>query len=409
MYRVVCVTDGVEYMIHDIHAPDEQIYDDELSEEMGKTATFNFTVLGGHPNANKIIPLLSEILIYHDDKIEFFGRSVTPQDDIYNTHVVNCVGGLSYLADSMQSPFSLDSSLRDFLKYVLDKHNRMVEKRKQFKLGVVGIAGRSASRVVESYMDTLTLLNSQLVNEYGGYLRVRQETDGRYLDYVEDYGGYNTQAVRFGENVLDISKQIDASDVITVLIPEGAAVEVSNSDGTATSQRINISSVNNGVNYIQDDDAVKRWGLIWGYVQFDEISDPALLLEEAKRYLKNKVTFPLAVEFTAIDLSYIDVNVAALELGKWTSFISDPHGVSGTYLLQKLTRHLTKPESDKVSFGSVQQGLSGTSAANSHAVNIKIEKVRSSLANEIAYKVENATKLITGGMGGYVMIGQASD
>lgn len=409
MYRVVCITDGTEYVLHDVYALEEQIFNDELSEEMGKTATFNFSILAGHPNIDKIVPLSSEILIYHNGKVDFFGRAITPQADIYNTQSVSCVGGLSYLADSMQAPFTLESSMIDFLVKVLSVHNSMVEERKRFKLGTVNVAGRITSRTVDTYTDTLTLLNNQLINEYGGYLRARQESDGRYLDYVEDYGGYNSQEVRFGENVLDISQQIDASDVITVLIPEGASVEISNSDGTTTEKRVSIATVNNDINYIRNENAISKWGLIWGYAQFDEISDPALLLAESKRYLDRKVTFPLSVEFTALDLSYVDVDIERLELGKWTQFISVSHEISGTYLLQKLTRHLSRPELDTVSFGCVQQGLSGTSASNVHAVNLKIDKVRSSLANDIAYKVENATKLITGGLGGYVVIGQAED
>ena len=124
---------------------------------------------------------------------------------------------------------------------------------------------------MESYTDTLTVLNSLLVNVYGGYLRVRQQGGIRYLDYLTNYGGINTQTVRFGENILDLTSEIDASEIITVLIPQGAET-----DGG----RVGISSVNNGKDYIEDDAAIGRWGRIWGYALFGEITDPQELLEQ---------------------------------------------------------------------------------------------------------------------------------
>lgn len=411
MYRVTVVTDGVEYMLHDFHSLDEQIYDDELSEEAGRTPTFKFTIASNHPNIDKIKPLASEIFVYRDGEVDFFGRAITPSSDIYNTHVVECVGGMSYLADSMQEPFRLTGSVRDFLVQILKVHNSMVEPRKQFQLGTVNVAGREAERSIEAYTDTISLLFNQLVDVYGGYLRVRQETNGsRYLDYVNDYGGYNTQVVRFGENVLDISRQIDATEVITVLIPEGGETEITNADGTKGSIRVDIASVNNGKKYIEDADGIARWGgRIWGHAEFQDITDPAELLKEAKKYLEKKLTFPENAEFTALDLSYVDVHTESLKVGKWTQFVSQPHDISGTYLLRKLVRHITAPQNDVVSFGGSRNTMSGTTAGNNHNVNIKIDKVKQSTSKEIQQKIENATNLITGGLGGYFVIGLADD
>ena len=163
---------------------------------------------------------------------------------------------------------------------------------------------------------------------------------------MTNYGGTNSQEVRFGENILDLSSEIDASDIATVLIPEGAEV-----DG----ERVNITSVNGGVNYIQDAQAVARWGKIWAYAQFDDITEPADLLEAAQDYLAEVTTLPRSIDLTAFDLSLTDTSIEALELGYWTIFTSQPHGLSGTYLLQKLVRHLTAPQNDKVTFGIVKK------------------------------------------------------
>ena len=294
MYRVTVETAGQEYVLHDIHSQDEQIYDDELSEEMGKTATFKFTMPPNHPHIDKIVPLSSEIRIYKDGVRIFWGRAVTPSADIYNTQTVECVGGLSYLADSLQAPFTLSGTGTTFLQQILAVHNSQVEANKQLQLGNITVSIRDTERTLEAYTDTLSVLTALLVDSYGGYLRVREDGGVRYLDYLTNYGGTNSQEVRFGENILDLSSEIDASDIATVLIPEGAEV-----DG----ERVNITSVNGGVNYIQDAQAVARWGKIWAYPQFDDITAPADLLEAAQDYLAEVTTLPRSIDLTAFDLS----------------------------------------------------------------------------------------------------------
>lgn len=400
MYRVTVETAGQEYILHDIHSQDEQIYDDELSEEMGKTATFKFTMAPNHPYIDKIVPLSSEIQIYKDGARIFWGRAVTPAADIYNTQTVECVGGLSYLADSLQAPFTLSGTGTAFLQQILAAHNSQVEANKQLQLGNITVSIRDTERTLEAYTDTLSVLTTLLVDNYGGYLRVREAGGVRYLDYLTNYGGTNSQEVRFGENILDLSSEIDASDIATVLIPEGAEV-----DG----ERVNITTVNGGVNYIQDTQAVARWGKIWAYVQFDDITEPAVLLEAAQDYLAEVTTLPRSIDLTAFDLSLTDTSIEALELGYWTNFTSQPHGLSGTYLLQKLVRHLTAPQNDKVTFGIIKNTISGQTANTDRVVYQQIEQVKQSVGKEMDEKIKNATKLITGGTGGYFVIGLNED
>lgn len=352
MYRVTVKTDGTEYLLHDPRFNDTQIYNDELSEEMGKTPTFTFDIPAGHPNADKLLPLSSEVFVYRDDEIIFYGREISPSTDLYNTRTVECVGALSYLADSMIAPFAHTGSLTAFLSAVIEKHNAMVEARKQFTLGLVTISGETGYREVTGYTDALSLLSNLIVGAYGGYLRVRLENGVQYLDYVEDYGGTNSQQVRFGENVLDLTRQIDASDVVTCLIAQGAEDE-NGSFPTVT---------------VMDDAAIAKWGKIWAQVTFDSITDAAALQAAAEAYLLKLTAMPERVEFNALDLHLADVDINALQLGYWTHFVSEPHEISGDYLLRKRTLHITAPQNDTVIFGTAEeQTLTGTSLADKKA------------------------------------------
>lgn len=352
MYRVTVRTGGTEYILHDPRFEHMQIYDDELSEEMGKTPTYHFTIPASHPNANKIQPLSSEIFVYRDDEVLFFGRDVSPSTDLYNTRTIECVGALSYLADSMIAPFTHTGALNSFLQAVISKHNAMVETRKQFTLGRVTITGETGYREVTDYTDALSLLSNLIVGAYGGYLRVRLENGTRYLDYVDNYGGTNSQQVRFGENVLDLTRQIAAEDVVTCLVAQGAEDE----DGTRPTVTV------------QDSAAIAKWGQIWAWIAFDNITDTAALQTAAAGYLTEKTHLPEQAEFNALDLHLVDVDIEALRLGYWTHFYSDVHGISGDYLLRKRTLHLTAPQNDIVTFGSdIEQTLTGTSLADKKA------------------------------------------
>lgn len=404
MYRVTVVTDGVEYVLHDIHSQEEQIYDDELIEKVGKTEVFNFTIDPTHPNIDKIKTFTSEIRIYQDKEIIFFGRSLTPQWDMYNTNTVECLGGISYLADSMQAPFEITGGIVDFIDQLLIVHNSQVTSDKQFKRGIVNVAGTFITRKSENYESTLITLVNYL-NGYNGYLRGRKVGNENYVDFISDYGGTNSQVIRFGENVLDVKKGEDANELITCLIPEGDTIDVTYEDGTTGSKTIDITSVNGGKNYIENEIGVAKWGRIMGYVQFQGITDPAILLEEATTYLASKILLPETIELNAIDISHLDTTIDAFKMGYWTRCESKFHNLSGNYLIKQMVRHLTAPENDRITLGETKSTLSSIIASNAHNVTMQIDKLKQNTSKEITQKISNASKLITGGLGGYVVIG----
>ena len=64
-----------------------------------------------------------------------------------------------------------------------------------------------------------------------GHLRIRHQAGKRYLDYIsDDTLDTNTQVVRFGINLLDFSKNIDMTELSTVIVPRGARLDIDDSD-----------------------------------------------------------------------------------------------------------------------------------------------------------------------------------
>lgn len=341
MYRVVATYNGVDYEIYNPLDPSAQIYDDEIAEEMGSTPAFSFTVPPGNIAETVIQPLATHITAYRDNVEVFSGRVISADWDLYNTMTVSCIGDMGDLADSQIAPFNHTGTAAEFLSAVISKHNALVDVSRAFTVGTVNVTGETGKRTVEDYTDALTLITNYCSGAYGGYIRVRP---GRVVDWMEDFGD-NSQVIRFGQNILDLSRQIDAADVATVLIALGPEPE----EGTRQ------------VVTAQNADGVKKWGKIY---RVEEFESDAGLQAAAQARVDALATLPESAELTALDLSVVDVSIPALTLGAWTNFYSPANGIQGRYLLYKRSLHMTAPANDTVSFGPVQQTITGTSLAD---------------------------------------------
>lgn len=404
MYRVTVKTNGVEYPLHEPRDDSGalQLIDPTLAEEVGKNQTFTFTISPLHPNKDKIVPMASEIFIYKDNTKIACCRTLDSESDFYNTGKATCEGELAFLIDSVQRPYEYTGSLYNFFVQLINTHNSEVEERKRFTVGNVTIAGTEITRSNAEYSNTMTELISQLTDINGGYLHVRYSGNTKYLDYVSDYGGINTQVIRFGENLLDLKKSVDPTKLITALIPTGATIT---SEGTDTEDAVvDIKSVNGGIDYIYDADAVAAYGWIWGSQKFEDITDPEVLLAKARAYLDNAVSIPETIELSAVDLSTIGVDVDSLHLGYWTDIISKPHGLNTRFLLSKMTIGLANPAKNSIVLGKVIPKFAAQAAKEKAQITARVNAVASNASKEINRKVENATQLITGGKGGYVVL-----
>ena len=372
----------------------------------GSAGTLSFTVPPTHPLRDQVHPLSTDFWLVKGGKRIFRGRYIGREDDFYKTGKIDCEGDLNFLVDSIQDPYDYTGGIAGFFDRMLTAHNGMVEARKQFKRGIVNVADENnyINRSNSNYSTTAEALKAKLVETHGGFLRVRHETDGNYLDYVYDYGGTNAQVIRFGQNLLDITKSVDATQIVTALIPIGAEVEYTDELGETQTRRVDITSVNDGKKYVVNQAAVDRWGMIWGTHEWEDVTLPTNLKAKAEAYLEECAALPETMELTALDLSLIDVSVDELQVGYWTQVVSGPHGVSGLYMLYEADINISDPDKSKISLGGRVSTLSGTTAKNQIEASRAVQQTAEAASEEINRKIENATTLITGGFGGYVVL-----
>lgn len=406
MYRVYVDDNGSQYPLYEPLDDEMRIFEPVLTEEPGNAGSFQFRIYAGHKNYSKLQPCTSEVILYRDKQELFRGRILKPEQDFQNMITITCEGDLTYLLDSIQRPRTISGNINIYIEQLLKVHNEQVESRKRIEIGDINIAGTNMDieRTINAYTPTLVLLR-ELPEQYGGYLRLRNRNGKKYLDYIWDYGGINQQTIRFGENLLDLNKYVDASGIITCLIPLGGETEYQDELGETQTKTVDITSVNEGKDYITaNQEILERYGRIWGTQKFEDVTSPELLLKKAQEYLKEASVLPETIEISAVDLSDTGIDIERFRIGYWTNVVSGPHGINQRYMLSQRIFNLLDPTQGSITLGREVRTLTENMNKNQVTVSDRIDKLQENTSEEINRKIDNATTLITGGFGGYVIL-----
>ena len=410
MYRINYDT----FLLHDLKVPKEHGYyliDPILKEEVNKVAELDFDISSTHPNFDKLEHLVPSIELKKNDKVIFKGRIIKEQQNMDKSKQVTCESVLAFLFDSVVRPYSFQGTPEDLFKFYVDNHNSQVDIDKQFKIGKTTGANLDANEYInrsnEGYSNTYDEIQNKLLN-IGGYFYVRYEDDGNYLDWVDDFTTENgqivsLQTIEFGENLKDITVENDASNTYSVVIPLGAEIE--NEDGTKT--RLTIASVNDGLDYLINEEALNKYGWIVAPIEdttWDDVTVPSNLKTKGQNLLDQQgVTLKSTLELNAIDLVVVDGSKASFEMYQYIRVQSTPHGISKTYLLTQKETPLTKPDNMTITLGEAKDTLTGIQMNNDKVIKevglvIKDYEVNKELINqeidEIRQEVNNNTTLI---------------
>ena len=314
-----------------------------------------------HPYLNDIVPLVSTIVCKKDDDIVFEGRAIDDGSDFYNTHTWTCESCMAYLKDTIQPPFQYSGTLRGLMEYFIDVHNEAVEEKKQFILGEVTVVDDNdyISYSNSEYSVTMDAIRDKLINTHGGYLQIRYSGGNRYLDYLAVFSLRSLQTVEFGKNLLDVKVTRDHTARASVLIPLGAIIE--QEDEEAEQKRVDITSVNEGRNYIYDEDAVSEIGWIWATEIWDDVTVPGNLLRKGNARLAELTEGITSMELTIVDESDTGADIGDIRARMYVKCLSAPHGIDGTYLCVCRDRDYLNPAGNTITIGA--SGVTLTSAA----------------------------------------------
>lgn len=349
MYRVYC--DGL--LLYHSKLENLKIVNPALELEVNKSGSFSFAVYPEHPYYGLIRKLKSIITVYQDDYLLFRGRVLDEEIGWHNERKVSCEGELAFLLDSIQRPYDFTGGVTEFLQMLLDIHNAQVDVDKQFVLGKVTVTDPN-DYIVRSdidYVTTWDVVQKKLLDLLGGYIIIRHEGGKHYLDYLSSINVLSPQKIRFGQNLLDLKRLRKGADIATVIIPLGAKLK--DAEGKDTDKRLTIESVNGGVDFVQDDDAIAQYGFIVKSTIFEDVTEPENLLTKGKAYLAKSVKLPETIELTAADLAATGQNIASFHVGTMVAAESEPHGLNQRFLISKLSMKLHEPGKDKMTLGGV--------------------------------------------------------
>lgn len=368
MYQVRCG----DNILYDARDDELTLYDMKLSLEVNKAGSLSFVIYPQHPYFEVITKLQSIIEVVKNNRIIFKGRVMSDSQGFYCEKRVECEGKLAFFNDSIFRAFEFKGSPNLFFKQILDNHNNQVKDFQKLKTGIITVSDPNdyINRSSETNLNSLEVINTRLLDTLGGYLSVRYEEDGDYLDYLKEFINYATQPISFGENLLNLAHDVSAEETYTAMIPMGADVN---------GKKINISSVNNGLDYIVNQKAAEKYGIIYAPEDVSTWSDvtlPINLLKKAQDYLNNLgITLKETLELSAVDLNLTDAEVESFNFCDYIRVLSGPHNIYQTYLLRKLDIDIGNPQNTKITLGESKNTLTEMQFSNSKKENGLFERV----------------------------------
>jgi len=330
------------------------------SLDIESSGSLSFVLPPGNGQYNNIRKMKSIITMHQDGRMIFRGRVTETERDIFGQKDVYCEGDLSFLLDSLWEEQVWTGKVQAFFRHLIANHNDQVENEKRFTVGIITAVDAETPYEAEfrvetrRFWDTSTVIEDRLLGVYGGYIRTRTEGDVTYIDWLSEYGEESDQEIRFGVNMLDLKDKLDAGDVFTCLIPLGYS-EMGD-DGTYKDP-VNITSVNGGLEYIQDDAGVAKYGKIWRSKTWGNTKDPAKLKKKAEEYLKTGAELR-TLTLKAVDMHFINGDISMLAIGKKVLIESDPHGIELKMVLSKMEPDPENPENSTYTFGVKPRTLS---------------------------------------------------
>ena len=382
----------------------------ELDLQTGYAGELTLKVPALNPLYNDIHNRKSMISVYRDKTEIFYGEVRTREKDRFKNQPIKATGALSFLADTIlpQQEWH-DMSPREMLDAWLQLHNNQIEDRKKIYIGVVTIhdSNDSLYRITDRE-NTLEAIREKLVDRLGGYLRLRHEEDKLYLDWIkiQEYGKYCEQPIQFGENLLDYSETMTADDVITALIPLGAAIEQETDENASEFERleknVDITSVNDGKDYIYSKEAVESFGWVWKTEKWDDVATPANLLKKATEYLTTQQYENLVISLTAVDLSLFGQDYDSFDIGDRVLCNAIPYGMKKVLPVMEMKIPLQQPDQAQLTLGeNLQQSFTDQTTGTFTQIRQETTEAGRVQASWMKSAIDNLTKQMTGAKGGY--------
>lgn len=216
------------------------VRDPSVHLAVGKAGDLAVTLQPDHPYLGYLRKMRGVVTLLDSSVPIYRGRITRDTKDFYGAHRIETEGMMACLNDSIIEPFAYPDDFAEdagylaaagsgnvveyLLQWILARHNAQVSEEQKIKPGVCTVTDPN-NYITRSSTDYLTSMETILTrlagSSLGGYLLIRYEPDGNYLDYYKELPLTNTQSVEFAANLLDLTSEQDGTEIYTAILPVG--------------------------------------------------------------------------------------------------------------------------------------------------------------------------------------------
>lgn len=315
----------------EIHGDKQKLTKGSVVKGINVIDSFSFSLLPSNVGFSKLYDYRTLVSVYNTNKnrYDFCGRVLYSDTSMSESGLITkdviCESYLGFLCDSQQ-PYVEERNwtVNGLFGYIIDTHNSQVEDYKRFKLGNITVTDPNDLVYIGiQRANTWETIQKKLIKKLGGEITFRVEEDGLYLDYLVEIGEESTTEIALSKNMKSITQEKDPSEIVTRLIPLGYKItayvedEEGNEQAVETEKRLDITSVNDGKNYIDDEAAIALYGIRVGTVEFDDVTVASTLLLRGEQWLaeNNKVRVKYTVG--TLDLSLLGLDFDDFDVGNY--------------------------------------------------------------------------------------------
>lgn len=386
-------------VIYDPRLEDYKVFSPKVNFEVNKTGSLTFKIYNTHPYYSLLKKSKTILSVLEDGRTIFKGRITEDTRDFNNGKQVDCEGLLAFLNDSMLRPFEFQGTPAELFIMVIENHNSQVQEFQRFKIGRITIVDPNnyINRSSTKHLKSWEVIKTRLLDTLGGYIQIRYEADGMYIDYLQDFTTedgskiVSTQSIEFGKNLLDVKQNVKAP-IATAMIPLGAKL---NENSQGNEERLTIESLEDEElddivkvgDTIYSKSGVEQYGFIYAKIDdstWEDVTEAENLYKKSKnRLLGTDVKLTETIELSAIDMQKLGHKISNFRFCEYIKVFSKPHDIDELYLLSKLSIELDKPDNTKITLGETKLSLTDKNLNNDRNLISSIEKINNAFKDYV--------------------------
>lgn len=399
-----------EYVLHDLRDEELFVVAPKCKLGINRIGEASFTIYANHPYYSQMRKLRSIFEILQDGEPIFRGRMTEDTLDFDSTKVVDIEGVLGFFNDSVIRPFHFPEDflynsayttaaesgnvVEFFLNWLIKEHNEQTQPFQHFKLGRVTVVDKNnyITRSNSDYSSTWETLKEKLFESaLGGYLCIRYEADGNYIDYLEDFDSVNTQRIEYGENLLDIATESDAVATYSAIVPLGKKQNEIDEEST-NEARLTIRDLPDGkitddiykkYIYLYSKRAVDEFGFRvapTSETTWDDVTQADNLQSNGVEYMTQKATLlSNTITIKALDLHFSDEDIEAFRIYKYVQLLSKPHNQEDSLKLTELDIDIENPQNTIITLGDIRLSLTDVNARSKQNASKQLDSAKTDI------------------------------